>query len=83
MKINIAQFVRTPKIKKELPHFLSLKEAKAILKLPVGDDEKALRERLILELFYATGVRISELIAIQLNDVRLEEGIIHIMGKGK
>ena len=82
VKVNITQSVKTPKIKQELPHFLSLKEAENILRIPVGNDEKALRERLILELFYATGIRISELIAIQLNDIRMEEGIIHIIGKG-
>ncbi len=82
VKVNIAQFVKTPKTNRELPHYLSLKEAKDILKLPTGDDEKALRDRLILELFYATGIRISELIKIQINDIRLEEGIIYIFGKG-
>ena len=80
--VNIAMYVKTPKTNRELPHYLSLKEAKDILDLPIGDDETILRERLILELFYATGVRISELIRIQLNDIRLEENIIHILGKG-
>ena len=79
---NIAKFVKSPKLKRELPHHLSLKEAKDILELPIGNDEKILRDRLILELFYATGVRISELIRIQLSDIRLEENIIHILGKG-
>ncbi|MBC8312588.1 MAG: tyrosine-type recombinase/integrase [Candidatus Marinimicrobia bacterium] len=80
--VNIARFVKTPKTNRELPHYLSLKEAKEILDLPIGESEAKLRERLILELFYATGVRISELIRIQLNDIRLEENIIHILGKG-
>ena len=82
VEVNIARFVKTPKINQELPHYLSLKEAKDILQLPIGNDEKALRERLILELFYATGIRISELIKIQMNDIRLEESIIYILGKG-
>ena len=82
IKINSAKLIRTPKINRELPHYLSLKEAQDILQLPIGNDEKALRERLILELFYATGIRISELINITIEDIRIEEGIIHIMGKG-
>ena len=82
VEVNIARFVKTPKIDRELPHYLSLNEAKDFLQLPIGSDEKALRERLILELFYATGIRISELINIQMNDIRLEEGVIHILGKG-
>ena len=82
VKVNIVQGVKTPKIKQALPQFLSLKQAEKILTLPAGNDEKSLRERLILELFYATGVRISELVAIRFRDIRLEEGIIHVMGKG-
>ena len=82
IKINSAKLVRTPKINRELPHYLSLKEAQDILQLPIGNDEKTLRERLILELFYATGIRISELINITIEDIRIEEGIIHILGKG-
>ena len=80
--VNIARFVKTPKLSRYLPHYLSLKEAKDILQLPTGKDLKALRERLILELFYATGIRIAELINIQMNDIRLEEGIINVLGKG-
>jgi len=82
VKVNIAKEIKTPKINKELPQFLSLKQAEKILTLPLGNDEKALRERLILELFYATGVRISELVSIRFRDIRMEEGVIYVMGKG-
>ena len=82
VKVNIANGVKTPKIKKELPQFLSLKQAEKILTLPVGNDEKSLRDLLILELFYATGIRISELVSIRFRDIRIEEGIIHVVGKG-
>ena len=82
IQVNIAQAIKIPKLSKTLPQYLSLEEAHEILLLPSGEDEKALRERLILELFYATGVRISELVNIRFRDIRLEEGIIHIMGKG-
>ena len=79
---NIAESIKTPKITRELPHYLSLRQAEQILTLPLGEDEKAFRERLILELFYATGIRISELVSIRFRDIRIEEGIIHVMGKG-
>ena len=82
IRTNIAKFVKTPKTNRELPHYLSLKEAKDILSLPIGNDKEILRDRLILELFYATGIRISELINIHLKDIRLEENLIHILGKG-
>tara|TARA_Y100000590_G_scaffold70816_1_gene77555 strand:- start:7524 stop:8444 length:921 start_codon:yes stop_codon:yes gene_type:complete len=79
--INITQGVSTPKIKKELPHYLSQNQIKQIMMIPSGEDKISLRDRLILELFYATGIRISELVAIRFKDIRLEEGIIYIMGK--
>jgi len=79
---NIALSLKTPIIPKKLPHYLSLEEARKILTLPVGDDEAALRDRLVLELFYATGVRISELVMISFKDIRFEEGLIYVKGKG-
>ena len=82
VRVNITQTVKTPKIKKGLPQFLTLKQAEEILSLPIGNDKKSLRELLILELFYATGVRISELVTIRFQDIRVEEGIINIIGKG-
>ena len=82
VKVDIAESIKTPKINKELPHYLSLKEVEDILRLPKGNDEKSIREKLILELFYATGVRISELVSIRFSDIRLEEGVIYVMGKG-
>ena len=51
VRVNIARFVKTPKMNRELPHYLSLKEAKDILRLPVGNNEKALRLRYQLGYF--------------------------------
>ena len=82
IKYNYSKFVKTPKINKKLPNYLSLEEAKQVLSLPVGDSEGKLRDRLILELFYSTGVRISELVSIKLNNINLEENTIKIIGKG-
>ncbi len=79
---NIAILVKTPKVPKKLPHYLSLEEVRKILILPKGDGEFELRDRLILELFYATGIRISELVMIRFKDIRYEEGLISIRGKG-
>ena len=82
IKVNCSKGVKTPKINRNLPHYLSLKEAKDIINLPNGNDKKGIMERLILELFYSTGIRISELISIKINSLRVEEGIINILGKG-
>lgn len=80
--INIAKLVKTPKINKALPHFLSLKEASELLKLPIGNNAKCYRDRLILILFYVTGVRISELIKIKIKDINFNKSYIYINGKG-
>ena len=44
VEVNISQLVKTPKINRDLPHYLSLKEAQEILQLPTGNDEKAYTE---------------------------------------
>ena len=79
---NISRLIKTPKTPKKLPNFLSLKEIKMLLDYPYGDSMKSLRDRLILELFYSTGIRISELAQIKNKDVDFEDKLIKIKGKG-
>ena len=64
--VNIAKLIKSPKIPKRLPNYLSIKEISSLLNYPYGDTFKDYRDRLILELFYATGLRISELIKIKI-----------------
>ncbi|NQU67593.1 MAG: tyrosine recombinase [Candidatus Marinimicrobia bacterium] len=79
---NIAATVKTPKLPKHLPDFLKTSEAKSLMELPDLSTIEGKRDRLILELFYSTGVRISELINIKLKDIQVENRIIRILGKG-
>jgi len=81
--VNITRLIKTPKTNKSLPNFLSLKEANDILTMPNGHDKKSYRDRLILELFYSTGIRISELVKIKIEDIHFNEGTINVLGKGK
>ena len=73
----------SPKPPKTLPHTLSLSEVEKLLREPEkGKSEKALRDRAMLEVLYATGVRVSELVALELNRVNLDHGYVITLGKG-
>jgi len=80
---NPAKVVATPKQDKYLPSFLSEAEVEAFLDLPQSDRPLDLRDRALLELLYATGLRVSELVGISLEDVSFKERLIRVMGKGK
>jgi len=80
--VNIAKLIKTPEIPKRLPNYLSAAEISLLLSYPYGDTFKDFRDRLILELFYATGLRISELIKIKTGDIQVEGGTIKVLGKG-
>jgi integrase/recombinase XerD len=74
--------LESPRATRKLPDFLSLEEATRLLEAP--DEGKALfwRDRSILELLYATGVRVSELVELPLSALDLEEGFATVFGKG-
>ncbi|MFB0566349.1 MAG: tyrosine recombinase XerC [Candidatus Aminicenantaceae bacterium] len=80
---NPAKVVATPKQEKHVPSFLSEDEMANFLDLPPSDKVLELRDKAILELLYATGIRVSELIGINLEDLTFEERLIRVRGKGK
>lgn len=80
---NPAKVVATPKQEKHVPSFLSEEEMTEFLDLPDSKQPLDLRDRCMLELLYATGIRVSELVGININDVNFEERLIRIRGKGK
>ncbi len=75
--------VDTPKTWKALPHVLDLSEVDRLLEAPQSQTPLGLRDRTMLELLYATGVRVSELVGLRLMDVDLEEGLVRLQGKGQ
>ena len=79
---NIAKTVAAPKIDKKLPTFLTQDKMSLLLNLPSATNFSESRDMLILELFYSTGVRISELVKIKLEDINFENNSIKIIGKG-
>lgn len=80
---NPAKVVATPRQDRHVPSFLSEKEMEAFLDLPRSDKPLDLRDKSLLELLYATGMRVSELVGIDLEDVSFEERLIRVRGKGK
>ncbi len=80
---NISALISSPKISKRIPHYLSKKQVKHLMKLPDLSTFQGIMNKSILEVFYSTGIRISELVRIKKNDINLDKQIIKVMGKGK
>ena len=74
--------IQTPKIPKSLPKSLSEEEVESLLDAPNIDLSSGLRDRSMLELLYACGLRVTELVDIQLTEVILSDGVIRVTGKG-
>ena len=79
---NVTSAMDSPKLWKVLPSVLSMKEIDRMLEAPVGDDRVALRDKALLELFYATGMRVSEVAELQIDDVHFDSGYVRCVGKG-
>jgi integrase/recombinase XerC len=79
---NPADGVRPPKIPKMLPKFLSVDEAAALVATPKAGTPAGLRDRAILELLYASGLRVSELCGLDTGDVDFEYSTVRVLGKG-
>ena len=71
-----------PKIGRPLPKTLTEADVEALLAAPDVQDDLGLRDRAMLELLYATGLRVSELVGIRLNQVNLRQGVVRVVGKG-
>jgi integrase/recombinase XerC len=80
---NPASVVRTPKQDKYLPQHLTVDEAFALLDSVPSSDTAHARDRAILEVLYSTGIRVSELVGLNRNDLELNLGIIKVRGKGR
>lgn len=74
--------LESPKIEKRLPHVLSVEEVVALLEAPDTKGSAGLRDKAMLELLYATGIRVSELVSLNMDDVNLNMGFLKCYGKG-
>ncbi len=75
--------LETPKIKRKLPDVLSIEEVDQLLNQPQVTLVLGLRDRAMLELMYATGVRVSELLSLQIDDINFWAGFLRCFGKGR
>jgi integrase/recombinase XerD len=82
VRADITDVIESPKIWKHLPEVLSIDDVERLLKSPRPSTDYGRRDRALIELMYATGVRVSEAAGLKVEDVNLEVGYIRCMGKG-
>lgn len=80
---NPAKPLRNPRRDRKLPHFLTGKEIGKLLAAPPKSEPHGIRDRAMLETLYSAGLRVSELVGINLDDLDLEDGLVRVRGKGK
>lgn len=78
---NPAEGVRAPKVQRRLPHTLDVDQLDRLMQIP-GDGPLDRRDRAIMELFYSSGLRLAELAALDVTDMRRDDGLLEITGKG-
>ncbi len=80
---NPAKLVRSPRLPDRKPRFLSVREVETILQLPDAETDRGVRDRAMLELLYGSGLRVSELVQMNVEDLSLVRRLIKVYGKGK
>jgi integrase/recombinase XerC len=82
IEVNPAALAVAPKREQRVPAHLSMDEMSRLLEMPDGSDPLGRRDRAILELFYASGLRLSELVGLDLDNVNLRGRMVRVLGKG-
>lgn len=82
IKDNPMTLISNPKLEKKLPKYLTINEVESMLNAPDMSDKIGIRDAFILELLYVSGIRVSELVNIKINDIETSERRIKILGKG-
>ena len=80
---NPAADLELPKVEKKVPEILSLEKVELLLEQPSGEEDKEVRDKAMLELLYATGIRVTELISLRVEDVNLPLEYIRCGGENK
>lgn len=80
---NPAKLVSSPRLTKTLPRSLSIDDVFTLMDIPKGETFRATRDKAILELLYSSGLRVSELVSLDMADLDIKEGIVRVKGKGK
>ncbi len=82
IKKNPITAVLTPKLDKKLPVFLDEAKIETLLRKPDEEDTSGLRDRALLETLYSSGLRVSELVGLDINDIDFISGVMKVFGKG-
>ncbi len=82
LEVNPTATLSSPKQEKHLPEFLREEEMRTVLESIADDSPTGARDRAMMELFYGTGMRLSELVGLNLSDVDLNSGTVRVFGKG-
>lgn len=80
---NPAKALRTPRIGRKLPHFLSTEQVALLLETPPANESPGLRDRAMLETMYSGGLRVAELVALNLENWDRDANILRVLGKGR
>lgn len=80
---DISDCLRAPRVEKKLPEIVTVNEAVSLLEQPAGNTPKEIRDRAMLELLYATGIRVTELITLKTSDVNMQMGYLVCREGGK
>ena len=83
VSVNPLSTIRTPKQEKRLPKCLDLEQIQKLLDTPGDGDILAARDKAMLEVLYSSGIRVSELVELDLADLDLQEGVLRVKGKGR
>jgi tyrosine recombinase XerC len=83
IKTNPALLLYSPKVPEHLPEFLTVGEVVKVIETPEGDGWQTLRDRSVLEMLYATGIRVGELTSLEMKNVNILEETIKVEGKGR
>lgn len=79
---DVTELISGPTLKRKLPDVLTIEEMERLLSIPSRHEPQGLRDLAIIELFYSSGLRVSELCELTLNQLILDEGVIRVHGKG-
>lgn len=83
IKSSPASGLKTPKLERKLPLFLDVNEVVRLIESPDSSDVYGLRDKAILETFYSSGIRVSELVGLNKENVDFIGGVLKVYGKGK
>jgi integrase/recombinase XerC len=83
VSVNPLSTIRTPKQDKRLPKCLDLEQVQKLLDAPGDTDLLAARDKAMLEVLYSSGIRVSELVDLEMADMDLQEGVLRVRGKGR